>query len=201
MEYVSGGSLLAMLQQFGPLPLEATKRYVIDILKGLRYLHDHHVTHCDIKPHNALLANDGTCKLSDFGSSVNNQVRAKEQQEQEEAAAAGHQETMPPNDEQLLVRGTSWYLSPEAAKGEIRPSNDIWSLGITLIEMLTGKVPWTYRGSEANFIIMLGKDETMVPPLGPELPEEAKVFVRLCFERDPEKRPTAQLLLQHPFLT
>jgi hypothetical protein len=190
MEYVSGGSLLQILGQFGPLPVPAAKRYLIDILKGLRYLHEHSITHCDIKPHNVLLGNDGTCKLSDFGSSVNS---VQLQHGGGGGDAAG--------DSELLLRGTSWYLAPEAARGQVQPANDIWSVGVTFLEMITGKQPWTFRGTEAQFIVALGKSDGMVPPIASDVPEAAAAFVRLCCQRDADQRPSADQLLQDPFLT
>jgi hypothetical protein len=190
MEYVSGGSLQQILSQFGPLPVPAAKRYLIDILKGLRYLHEHSITHCDIKPHNVLLGNDGTCKLSDFGSSVNSV-----QSQRLRGGESGN------SDDDVLLRGTSWYLSPEAARGMVLPANDIWSVGVTFLEMITGKQPWTFKGTEAQFIVALGKDEAMVPPISGAVPEDAAAFVRLCCNRDAALRPGAEQLLQSPFLT
>lgn len=211
MEYVSGGSLYDMLQQFGPLPIAAAKRYLKNLLHGLRHLHeDWKMTHCDIKPHNALLANDGTCKLSDFGSSVNNQVRQQQQQHRAGHMNSGGAADEPqvgteeePCDDQLIVRGTSWYMAPEAARGEIKPANDIWSLGITFHEMLTAKLPWPdalRRTKEEIFIQRLGKDETMIPVMDPCMPEEARDFLADCFQRDAERRPTVDKLLLHRFL-
>ena len=182
MEYVSGGSLRELLDQFGPLPLPAVRRYLKDILRGLQYLHEHGITHCDIKPHNALLSNDGTCKLSDFGSAVNGQNPGT-------------------SDGELNVRGTSWYMSPQAARGEIRPSNDIWSVGVTLIELLHGKQPWVFSGGENRFVVALSKDEAMVPPIPADIPPDARIFAESCFKRRFEDRPTAAQLLNSPFLT
>lgn len=182
MEYVSGGSLHQLLQQFGPLPLPAVRRYLRDVLKGLRFLHESGSSHCDIKPHNVLLSNDGMCKLSDFGSCVNQRAES--------------------NDDggDAVVRGTSWYIAPEVAKGVVSNAGDIWSLGITVIEMITGNIPWNFKGTEATFMYQLGRDDTMMPPIPPQLPEGAADFCRACLQRDPTKRPTAQQLQISPFL-
>jgi serine/threonine protein kinase len=75
---------------------------------------------------------------SDFGSSVNS---VQLQHGGGGGDAAG--------DSELLLRGTSWYLAPEAARGQVQPANDIWSVGVTFLEMITGKQPWTFRGTEA----------------------------------------------------
>eukprot|EP00744_Colponema_vietnamica_P004596 GILI01006827.1.p1 GENE.GILI01006827.1~~GILI01006827.1.p1 ORF type:complete len:583 (-),score=139.78 GILI01006827.1:669-2270(-) len=187
MEYVSGGSLYDLLEQFGPLPSTTARRFMTDILRGLQYLHEQRTTHCDIKPHNALLSTEGSCKLTDFGSCM--------------PAEALHQ-NMP--DDMPLVRGTSWYLAPEAARGEVMHANDIWSIGITLIELLTGSHPW--KGKEYNklnemsFIIQLGKDPKMVPEIPPTITGAAREFIAACIHRNPADRPTVQELLIHPFI-
>jgi hypothetical protein len=184
MEYVSGGSLAQLLQQFGKLPLGAVRRYVRDILHGLRYLHANNITHCDMKPHNVLLSNDGMCKLSDFGSAMNTNVEK-----------AGGEET--------IVRGTSWYLAPEAARGEIKPASDVWSVGATVFELICGHHPWLgkWKGSEAQFIAELGRSEAMVPSIPSDFPPDAAEFCEACFTRDPEKRPSVANLLLKPFVT
>jgi class 3 adenylate cyclase len=183
MEYVSGGSLKHVLDTFGPPPLPAVKKYVTDLLRGLKYLHDNGMIHCDIKPHNALMSPDGSVKLSDFGSSVN--VTLYEQ----------------PGEGDVLVRGTSWYLAPEACRNDITAAVDIWSVGITVLELLTGKIPWEYRGSEANFIRELGKNEEMRPTIPADIPANAAAFCKMCLTRDAASRPTADALLRTPFLS
>ena len=187
MEYISGGSLYQLLEQFGPMPLSTARRFMTDILKGLRYLHEERTTHCDIKPHNALLSTEGNCKLTDFGSCM-----------PLEALGRGMPDDMP------LVRGTSWYLAPEAARGEVELANDIWSLGVTLIELLTGSHPWQGREysslNEMAFIIKLGKDPKMVPPIPNTIDGTAREFITMCLQRDPKERPTVAELQSHPFI-
>ena len=111
MEYMSGGSLAALLDQFGTLPVSSTVRYLKDILRGLKFLHDMNIVHCDIKPHNVLLLTDGQCKLSDFGAS----------QTLFRLAAKG------------LVQGTPQFMAPEAAAGSAGKASDIWGVYFNVI--------------------------------------------------------------------
>eukprot|EP00796_Vickermania_ingenoplastis_P008434 gene8434-5912_t len=128
MEFVPGGALDCLTKSFGPLKPGAACRFVRDILCGLQYLHSKGIVHCDIKPHNVLLAMDGQCKLSDFGSAM---VRA--------AGADGEIEDV------LELRGTPGYMAPEVANGALpTPKSDIFSLGVTILELLLGKLPWEY---------------------------------------------------------
>uniref|UniRef100_A0A0A9VTM8 Mitogen-activated protein kinase kinase kinase A n=1 Tax=Lygus hesperus TaxID=30085 RepID=A0A0A9VTM8_LYGHE len=125
MEFIPGGSLDTLITSFGALSLSAVRRYLRDILSGLNYLHVMKIVHCDVKPHNVLLAMDGLCKLSDFGCAlpvVRNKVIYIED--------IGE------------LRGTPSYLSPEVARGEVPSTkSDIFSLGVAVLEMITGKLP------------------------------------------------------------
>eukprot|EP01064_Diplonema_japonicum_P033046 TRINITY_DN6423_c0_g1_i1.p1 TRINITY_DN6423_c0_g1~~TRINITY_DN6423_c0_g1_i1.p1 ORF type:complete len:936 (+),score=156.05 TRINITY_DN6423_c0_g1_i1:99-2906(+) len=106
MEYMSGGSLASILDQFGVLSLSSASRYLKDIVRGLNYLHEQHIIHRDIKPHNVLLLPDGQCKLSDFGASLNLAKLLEK-----------------PN-----IQGTPMYMAPEACRGAAEKASDIWSM-------------------------------------------------------------------------
>ncbi|GET91984.1 protein kinase, putative [Leishmania tarentolae] len=128
MELVPGGSLDTLLTSFGSLRPESVRRYLRDIVRGLSYLHTANIVHCDIKPHNVLLAMDGQCKLSDFGSAI---ARATS--------------SICSFDNVLELRGTPGYMAPEVARGDVPTmKSDVYSLGITVLELLTGKLPWEY---------------------------------------------------------
>ncbi|EKF31944.1 protein kinase, putative [Trypanosoma cruzi marinkellei] len=128
MELVPGGSLDSILSSFGSLPTMAVRRFLRDALNGLMYLHSMNVVHCDVKPHNVLVAMDGVCKLSDFGSSL---VRLTN--------------SIHKISDVVEMRGTPGYIAPEVARGEV-PSgkSDVFSLGITVLELLTGRLPWKF---------------------------------------------------------
>ncbi|AYU82223.1 protein kinase, putative [Leishmania donovani] len=133
MEFVPGGSLDTLLKSFGSLRPESVRRYLRDIARGLSYLHTANIVHCDIKPHNVLLAMDGQCKLSDFGSAI---ARATS--------------SICSIDNVLEMRGTPGYMAPEVARGDVPTmKSDVYSLGITILELLTGRLPWDYADAFA----------------------------------------------------
>ncbi|CAJ1011822.1 Protein kinase domain/Protein tyrosine kinase, putative [Leishmania naiffi] len=133
MEFVPGGSLHTLLKSFGSLQPESVRRYLRDIARGLSYLHAANIVHCDIKPHNVLLAMDGQCKLSDFGSAI---ARA--------TSSIGK------IDDVIEMRGAPGYMAPEVARGDVSTmKSDVYSLGITILELLTGKLPWDYADAFA----------------------------------------------------
>lgn len=121
--YAENGSLAHTLKAFGKLNEKLVASYVVKILEGLHYLHQSDVVHCDLKAANILTTKNGNVKLSDFGVSLN--LRAVERQTQ--------------ND----VAGTPNWMAPEVIelKGASTKS-DIWSLGCTVIELLTGRPPY-----------------------------------------------------------
>jgi serine/threonine-protein kinase len=124
MEYVDGEALSAIIRSQAPLDQSQAASIAADIAKALSYAHRHGVVHRDVKPGNVLITSDGQVKVTDFGI----------------ARAMG-------SDEQVtqtgLVMGTATYFSPEQAQGlEVDGRSDIYSLGVVLYEMLTGRPPF-----------------------------------------------------------
>eukprot|EP01064_Diplonema_japonicum_P033261 TRINITY_DN650_c8_g1_i1.p1 TRINITY_DN650_c8_g1~~TRINITY_DN650_c8_g1_i1.p1 ORF type:complete len:1198 (+),score=256.47 TRINITY_DN650_c8_g1_i1:135-3596(+) len=181
MEYLPGGSLYSLLKEFGPLPVPSTQRYLKDILKGLKFLHKQGIVHRDMKPHNVLLLVDGQCKLADFGAS----------------SALDLQNT----NTQGPIVGTPVYMSPEAARGFTVAASDIWATGVSVVQLLAGKLPYTLPTpfQARAFLKTLSRDE-VIPEIPPTLSQHASDFCSKCFLRDPEVRPVAEDLLLHPFL-
>eukprot|EP01063_Lacrimia_lanifica_P020588 TRINITY_DN2788_c0_g1_i1.p2 TRINITY_DN2788_c0_g1~~TRINITY_DN2788_c0_g1_i1.p2 ORF type:complete len:1268 (+),score=428.35 TRINITY_DN2788_c0_g1_i1:116-3919(+) len=180
MEYVPGGSLQHLLENFGHFPMSSITRYTKDIVRGLRYLHGKNVAHRDFKPGNVLVQIDGQCKLADFGASA---VLS-------EAVGKG-------------VVGTLLYMSPEACRGEANYAGDIWSLGIALCQMITSKVPYDTATVEVHsFLYKLGRADPEALPAVPEIDDAGALqVVKDCLQVDPDARPTADTLLLYRFLS
>ena len=182
MEYVSGGSLRSVLDEFGPLPTAAVQRYTKDVLRGLQYLHSKGVVHRDVKPENILLHVNGHCKVTDFGSTIKMNII---------------QETN-------KVVGTALYMAPEQARGSKTTcqQSDLWSVGLTVLVLLTGKPPYDINewGWESRLLYNLARDPTFRPVIPDSIPSQAYDFIAICLQEEPVKRTSAAELLMHPFL-
>ncbi|PKA55005.1 Mitogen-activated protein kinase kinase kinase YODA [Apostasia shenzhenica] len=178
LEYVSGGSIHRLLQEYGQLGEPAIRSYTHQILSGLAYLHAKKTVHRDIKGANILVDPNGRVKLADFGMAKH---------------ITG--QSCP-----LSFKGSPYWMAPEVIKNMngCNLAVDIWSLGCTVLEMATSKPPWSqYEGIAAMFKIGNSKELPTIPDL---LSEEGKDFIKQCLQRDPSRRPTAAELLQHPFV-
>ena len=123
MEYVVGRSLKEVIEENGALDYKTAVRYAIGIASALKQAHDHSIVHCDVKSQNILIDTKGVPKITDFGI----------------ARAFGQ----PSNGPDKNVIGSVYYLSPEQAAGQpVTPQSDLYSLGVVLFEMLTGKLPY-----------------------------------------------------------
>ncbi|RLM73112.1 mitogen-activated protein kinase kinase kinase YODA-like [Panicum miliaceum] len=178
LEYVSGGSIHKLLQEYGQLGEPAIRSYTHQILSGLAYLHAKNTVHRDIKGANILVDPSGRVKLADFGMAkhINGQHCP------------------------FSFKGSPYWMAPEVIKNSngCNLAVDIWSLGCTVLEMATSKPPWSqYEGIAAVFKIGNSKE---LPPIPDHLSERCKDFIGKCLQRDPSQRPTSAELLQHPFI-
>ncbi|KAK1288631.1 Mitogen-activated protein kinase kinase kinase YODA [Acorus calamus] len=178
LEYVSGGSIHKLLQEYGPFREPVIRNYTGQILSGLAYLHGRNTMHRDIKGANILVDPNGEIKLADFGMakhiSAYTSIRS--------------------------FKGSPYWMAPEVIMNGngYNLAVDIWSLGCTILEMATSKPPWSkYEGVAAIFKIGNSKD---IPEIPGHLSNEAKQFLKLCLQREPSARPTAAELLDHPFV-
>lgn len=180
LEYVENGSLGQTLKAFGKLNERLVASYVTKILEGLHYLHTSHVVHCDLKAANILTTKNGNVKLSDFGVSLNLNAKALEEIK---------------ND----VAGTPNWMAPEVIelKGASTAS-DIWSLGCTAIELLTGHPPYHEIGNGMSVMFKIVDDD--IPPIPDVCSPLMKEFLKQCFKKDPAQRPSAETLFEHPWL-
>ena len=123
MEYVPGRTLKERIKEEGPVPVPQALQIARQIAGALAQAHANNLVHCDIKPHNILVMPDGNVKVADFG-----------------IARAVTESTMTYNDN---IMGSVHYFSPEQARGTmITPKSDVYSLGVLLYEMLSGRIPF-----------------------------------------------------------
>nr|CAB3473991.1 unnamed protein product [Digitaria exilis] len=179
LEYAPGGSLAdaAARSPGGRLGERAARAYAADVARGLAYLHGLSLVHGDVKAANVVVGADGRAMLADFGC----------------ARAAGS--TRP-------LGGTPAFMAPEVARGEEQgPAADVWALGCTVVEMATGRAPWSDMdgGDLLAAVHRIGYTDA-VPEVPAWLSAEAKDFLARCFVRDPRGRCSAAELLEHPFL-
>uniref|UniRef100_A0A0E0KJD8 mitogen-activated protein kinase kinase kinase n=1 Tax=Oryza punctata TaxID=4537 RepID=A0A0E0KJD8_ORYPU len=181
LEYVHPGSINKYVNQHcGAMTESVIRSFTRHILKGLAFLHSQKIMHRDIKGANLLVDVNGVVKLADFGM-------------------AKHLSTAAPN---LSLKGTPYWMAPEVVQATLVKdvgydlAVDIWSLGCTIIEMFTGKPPWSGLEGPAAMFKVLHKDPSIPDNLSPE----GKDFLRCCFKRNPAERPTASKLLEHPFV-
>ncbi|VVB09951.1 unnamed protein product [Arabis nemorensis] len=186
LEYASGGNLSDRVKNSGEksLPEFEVRRFTRSIVKGLRHIHSHGFSHCDLKLENVLVFGDGNVKISDFGL-------AKRRRRSEIS------------ETRVEIRGTPLYMAPESVNhGEFESPADIWGLGCSVVEMSSGKTAWCLEDGIENVMSLMVRigsgDEVPEIPVG--LSEEGKDFVKKCFVKNPSERWTAQMLLDHPFL-
>ncbi len=172
MAYMPGGTLADRIKQ-GPLPLDEIVRLVRQIAEGLDHAHRKGVIHRDFKPSNVLLDEHGNAYLADFGI-------AKISEATVQLTGSG-------------VVGTPAYMAPEMATGDVvTPAVDIYALGVTLFQMLTGRLP--FRGETPLSVMMAHASEPVpdVRELRPELPIGVSAVVMRALAKNPAERyPTA----------
>uniref|UniRef100_A0A1J3IAX9 mitogen-activated protein kinase kinase kinase n=1 Tax=Noccaea caerulescens TaxID=107243 RepID=A0A1J3IAX9_NOCCA len=183
LEYVHPGSINKYIRDHcGTMTESVVRHFTRHILSGLAYLHNKKTVHRDIKGANLLVDASGVVKLADFGMAKHLTGQRAD----------------------LSLKGSPYWMAPELMQAVMQKDSnpdlafavDIWSLGCTIIEMFTGKPPWSeFEGAAAMFKVM--RDS---PPVPESMSPEGKDFLRLCFQRNPAERPTASMLLEHRFL-
>ncbi|KAA0201169.1 putative Serine/threonine protein kinase, partial [Fasciolopsis buskii] len=181
MELVPGGSLSSLLRKYGALKEEIVASYSMQILEGLKYLHDNRIIHRDIKADNVLVnMYNGDIKITDFGTSkrlIGLDPRA------------------------CTVAGTMRYMAPELVVGRRGYGYpvDIWSFGCTVVEMLTATVPFVELENAFAAFYTIGRDKKH-PTIPPTVSTLCHNFLMRTFDANPDARATAGQLLMDEFI-
>lgn len=134
MEYIDGGSLSEKLDLLGKLDISNCLRYLVQILEGVKFLHNLKIYHSDLKPDNILITANGDIKICDFGLAL---------QERNECSAPSSN----------TKEGTVYYMSPERINGNPRnAANDVWSIGAIFVKMITGN---TINSNDKSLLLCL----------------------------------------------
>jgi len=169
MEYIDGITLKEFIERQGVLKWKDALHFVTQILRALQHAHDKGIVHRDIKPQNIMLFTDGTIKVMDFGIARFSRIDGK---------------TL--SDKTI---GSVHYISPEQARGDMTDErSDIYSVGVMLYEMLTGRKP--FDGDNPVAIALKHMQENAVPPreIMPAIPEALEEIVIHAMEREPVRR-------------
>ncbi|MEG2297364.1 MAG: Stk1 family PASTA domain-containing Ser/Thr kinase, partial [Clostridium sp.] len=167
MEVIEGITLKSYIMKKGHLGVKESIGIAIQVAQGVGAAHDQHIIHRDIKPQNMIISKDGKVKVADFGI-----ARAVSSQTVGSTAV-----------------GSVHYISPEQARGGYSDArSDIYSLGITIYEMVTGQVP--YDGENAVTIALAHLEKPIIPPhcLNPEVTPSLERIILKCTQKKPERR-------------
>lgn len=170
MEYVPGMDLKTMIRRRAPFSTEETLKLMIQACAGLGYAHRAGLVHCDVKPHNLLVTPDQRVKVTDFGiARALASIRSDERSE--------------------VVWGSPLYFSPEQAAGlPPSPASDVYSLGVVLYEMLSGRLP--FEGETAPELARKHREEAPPPitDLVPDIPPALARVVHKVLSKEPSAR-------------
>lgn len=169
MEYVNGCTLKELIAQHGSLPIQQILDYSIQLCYGMAQAHSNNIVHKDIKPHNIMIDNNHIAKITDFGI----------------AQAVNHLTMTHSNG----VLGSAHYFSPEQARGEqVEFESDIYSLGIVMYEMLTGKVPFTGENPVSVALKHMQDKPPSLRVARRDIPLELELVVLRALEKNPVNR-------------
>ncbi len=179
MELVEGGDLRERLATGQPLGLEEIVQHSIGLADALGAAHGQHLLHRDIKPSNVLLSKDGRARLTDFGL-ARRYVRPEEASSISTASTSG---------EKGKFAGTPGYMAPEQALGrDVDPRSDLFSFGVLLYEMCTGRPAFPDTDESAGLDAMLHREPVAISRLNYSIPEELERIVRKCLAKRPDER-------------
>ena len=169
MEYIDGITLKDYIDQEKLLRWKEAVHFTVQILRALQHAHDKGIVHRDIKPHNIMLLSDGTIKITDFG-----------------IARFSRSTTKTITDKAI---GSVHYISPEQAKGERTDARtDIYSVGVMLYEMLSGRLPFDGDGAVSIAIMQISEKPKPLAEIAPQTPAGLRQITEKAMEKDPDKR-------------
>jgi len=169
MEYVKGKTLKDVIKQVGKMNYETAISIAIQIAKALDCAHRNNIIHRDVKPQNILVTEDGVMKVTDFGIAKS-------------TSSATITKT-------TTIMGSAHYLSPEQAKGTfIDCRTDLYSLGIVLYEMVTGKLPFEADSAVTVALKHIQEDAVAPKTLNSRIPDSLNTLILKSIEKDPNKR-------------
>jgi len=181
MELVEGPTLAERIEQ-GPLPVEESLRIARQVAEALEYAHDRGIIHRDLKPANVKLTADGNVKILDFGL-------AKALEDERSTTDISHSPTLTVAATQAgIVLGTAAYMSPEQAKGKNADRRaDIWSFGVLLYEMLSGKKLYDADTAQETLAAVLIKEPSL-DSLPANISPRLRLLLRRCLTKDSRMR-------------
>ena len=169
MEYIDGITLKEFIDQQGKLSWKETLHFTVQVLRALQHAHDNGIVHRDIKPQNIMLLSDGTIKVTDFG-----------------IARFARSNTKTITDRAI---GSVHYISPEQAQGGvIDEKTDIYSVGVMMYEMLTGKLPFDAESPVSVALKQIQSQPVRPIALNPEIPEGLEAITMRAMQKDPARR-------------
>ena len=169
MEYIDGITLKEYIEQQKVLRWKEAVHFTVQILRALQHAHDKGIVHRDIKPQNIMLLADGTIKVADFG--IARFARASQQTVTDKAIGSVH------------------YISPEQAKGDVTDEkSDIYSVGVMLYEMTTGKLPFDADSPVSVALQQIQSQPKRPRSINPDIPEGLEDIIIRAMQKDPARR-------------
>lgn len=170
MEYIEGQDLKKIIKAEGALAVERALNLAIQICAGIGFAHRAGLVHADVKPQNILVTRDDTVKVTDFGIA---QALSDAQ----------------PGEKQSVVWGSPHYFAPEQAKGEKpTPASDVYSIGIVMFEMLTGRLPYAGTNQQELALAHIRDRVPLVTEFNPTVPDPAARIVYKIMSKEPAAR-------------
>ncbi|PLR87515.1 MULTISPECIES: Stk1 family PASTA domain-containing Ser/Thr kinase [Bacillus] len=169
MEYVNGQTLKQYIQQNSPIPIDEALEILQQLTSAISHAHQNHIVHRDIKPHNILIDRNGNVKITDFGIAM-------------ALSATSITQTN-------SVLGSVHYLSPEQARGGMaNKKSDIYSLGIVMFELLTGRLPFSGESAVSIALKHLQSETPSLKRWNPGIPQSVENIVLKATAKDPFHR-------------